>query len=62
MFKNTMLNLSPRNQHIRGEKQTQPEEFMRDHVTDKQKGAGKRVKDVEKVIEGGEWKTGKLAQ
>jgi len=26
---------------------------MRDHVTDKQKGAGKRVKDVEKVIEGG---------
>lgn len=26
---------------------------MRDHVTDKQKGAGKKVKDVEKVIEGG---------
>lgn len=34
---------------------------MRDHVTDKQKGAGKRVKDVEKVIEVEERKKGKLA-
>lgn len=52
MFKNTMLNLSPRNQCIAGEKLTLPEESMGDHVKVKQKRAGQRAKDVGKVVEG----------
>lgn len=53
MLKNTILNLSPRNQYIREEKANTARGLHGgDHVKYKEKVAGKRVKDVEKVIEG----------